>query len=141
MNKHSPSSSDYFLLAITVLLASPSILELPLQVISAGINTFLLLLTKHILSVVFCKKKLEAVFKSCQIQGVFSFCQTYCGVAMRQWSPYNTNINTLEMVQQKAARFVLSDYSTYFSVQFNMLQELRRTLQERIQAILASYVL
>jgi len=52
------------------------------------------------------------------------------------WSPYtNSNINTLEMVQQKAARFVFNDYPTYSSIS-NMLQELQwNSLQERkIQA-------
>ena len=52
----------------------------------------------------------------------------------------NSNINTLEMVQLKAAHFVFNDYSTYSSIS-NMLQELQwNSLRERrIQARLVMF--
>jgi len=79
-------------------------LELPLQVISAGIKIFLLAITN---CPWFTANKLEEAVKS---KAYSTFVRSIMEYASVIWSPYtNSNINTLEMVQRKAAHFVFSD--------------------------------
>ena len=84
-NKHAPSSSDYFLNNCPISKVSFTDCKYPLQVISAGINIVLLLLTKHILSVVFNLKQCSKAVKS---KAYLAFVRPIMECASVIWSPY-----------------------------------------------------
>jgi len=68
-------------------------------------------------------KKSQPVLTSCQVLAYFTYIRPILEYASVVWSPFiKTNIDKIEMVQHKAAIFVLNDYHRYSSVS-HMLQQ------------------
>ena len=80
----------------------------------------------------FLQRNLRQCSKAIKSKAYLAFVRPIFDYASVVWSPHtNSNINTLQMVQRKAARCVFGDFSTYSSVS-SMLQELQwNSLQER----------
>ena len=80
----------------------------------------------------FLQRNLKQCSTTMKSKAYLAFVRPIVEYAAVSWSPHtNSDINTLEMVQQKAARFVFNDYSSYSSVTA-MLQELKwSSLQDR----------
>ena len=80
----------------------------------------------------FIQRNLRHASPELKTQAYFTFIRPILEYSSTVWDPYtSTNINKIEMVQRKAARFVMNDWSRHSSVS-TMLEHLKwQSLQAR----------